>query len=84
MKARAPGQVLNQEALARLTTCPIAELLGELEQLDLVNANDKKLEFKGSRAGLAPEHLMALRRRTSVPPGGGGPPFAAGVGLETA
>ena len=57
----------NRKLLARLTSCPIAELLGEVEQLGmrLTLATDKTIEFRGSKRRLTPEHLMSLHRRSS-------------------
>ena len=52
--------------LAHLISCPIDELLDELERLGLrlVSANERKLEFGGCMRDLTPEHVMALGRRT--------------------
>ena len=65
MRTRLQDGKLDQRVIARLTTCPIGDLLDELDRigLRLAAADNNKLEFKGSRRHLTPEHRMALRQR---------------------
>ena len=68
MRARKPlPDRLDRELLDHLSSCPVADLLAEIEQLGmrLALTTDKTIEFKGSKRKLTPEHLMALTRRTA-------------------